>query len=377
MDYVNQPMITYIGNKRKLVSWILDVIRGIPGDGLRVLDGFAGSGVVSRALRSARSASSAPLCSILHSNDLEYYSHLLLRCYLETPSPDQQARIQQHATRMQFEVHGVLDGLLDGVPYEGFVSRLYAPRNTAHPVDGERCFYTHENALLIDGMLHYIFGVEEDIRHWLLGPLLVQASIHVNTAGVFRGFYKKDGIGHFGGSGENALERILTPIQWTLPIWDTTPTEVHCHQSDTTALVKGFADASLDVIYLDPPYNEHPYGSNYFMLNLLARNEEPVEMSRVSGIPKGWNTSPFNGRGKALGAMRELLRECLRVARYVLVSYNNEGLITDAQWTALIEELGCRSEVHEHVYDAYHGSRNRAARAHHVAERIYRLSGAR
>jgi adenine-specific DNA-methyltransferase len=25
----------------------------------------------------------------------------------------------------------------------------------------------------------------------------------------------------------------------------------------------------VDLAYLDPPYNQHPYGSNYFMLNLI------------------------------------------------------------------------------------------------------------
>ena len=43
----------------------------------------------------------------------------------------------------------------------------------------------------------------------------------------------------------------------------------------------------LDLAYIDPPYNQHPYGSNYFMLNLLVRYERPEKISRVSGIPPG------------------------------------------------------------------------------------------
>lgn len=352
--YIHQPMITYIGNKRKLVKWIMDVIGGLPSP-LRILDGFAGSGVVSRALRG--------ICSELHSNDMDYYSYILLRCFLETPSLLKREAIERHAANL---------GELDGV--SGFITQLYAPQNTTQPLDGERCFYTHENAQTIDAMMRYIFSVDEEVRHWLLGPLLIKASIHVNTAGVFRGFYKKDGIGHFGGAGENALERILAPIQWSMPVWSDTPCVVRCYQSDTATLIRGFADASLDLIYLDPPYNEHPYGSNYFMLNLIARGEPPVDPSRVSGIPKEWNKSAFNGRGKALDAMRELIGISLQKARFVLVSYNNEGLVTEAQWAALFAELGCVVQTHEMTYDAYHGSRNRAARAHHVVERMYLLS---
>ena len=35
---------------------------------------------------------------------------------------------------------------------------------------------------------------------------------------------------------------------------------------------------NLDVIYADPPYNQHPYSSNYFMLNLIIINEEPKKV---------------------------------------------------------------------------------------------------
>ena len=38
------------------------------------------------------------------------------------------------------------------------------------------------------------------------------------------------------------------------------------------------------VLILDPPYNQHPYGSNYFMLNLICDYREPVEISAVSAI---------------------------------------------------------------------------------------------
>ena len=89
-DFVLQPMITYIGNKRKLVPWIMEIVEEISlrcDRKINVLDGFAGSGVVSRALM--------PFCSQLHSNDLEYYSYILLRCFLETPSLEQREKINK------------------------------------------------------------------------------------------------------------------------------------------------------------------------------------------------------------------------------------------------------------------------------------------
>ena len=360
-DFVLQPMITYIGNKRKLVPWIVEVIEETIGShSLRIFDGFAGSGVVSRALM--------PFCSELHTNDMEYYSYVLLRCFLETPSLEQMVRIDKC-----FEEMDILCQNMDKNDVTGFISRLYSPKNTDNPAADERVFYTRENALIIDTLLKYISGVDTDLKNYLLGPLLIKASINVNTAGVFRGFYKKDGIGHFGGTGENALERILAPIQPVKPIWSKSACKSFCYNSDINNLILTFENNTFDLIYLDPPYNEHPYGSNYFMLNLIARGQEPTEYSKVSGIPKLWNKSAFNGRGSAYDTMLDLLRNCLKKAKYTLISYNNEGLITDDNWTTIFAELGCSVKKYEKEYDTYHGSRNLADRNKKVVEIMYLL----
>jgi adenine-specific DNA-methyltransferase len=358
-DFVLQPMITYIGNKRKLVPWIMEVIEEAVGSKhLRIFDGFAGSGVVSRALM--------PFCSELHSNDMEYYSYILLRCFLETPNLEQALQINRCFEEM--------DKLCLNPDGDGFISRLYSPKKTDKPVANERVFYTHENAMIIDTLLKYISGVEEDIKCYLMGPLLIKASINVNTAGVFRGFYKKDGVGHFGGAAENALERILAPIELVRPVWSNSSCASKCHNSDINNLITTFKDGELDVIYLDPPYNEHPYGSNYFMLNLIARGQAPTDYSKVSGIPKLWNKSAFNGRGSAYDTMLDLLRNCLKKARYTLVSYNNEGLVTEEDWNTIFLELRCEVKMYQKEYDTYHGSRNLGDRNKKVIEILYMLS---
>ena len=40
----------------------------------------------------------------------------------------------------------------------------------------------------------------------------------------------------------------------------------------------------VDIAYLDPPYNQHPYGSNYFMLNLIASYKKPSQISNSKGV---------------------------------------------------------------------------------------------
>ncbi len=361
-DFVFQPMITYIGNKRKLIPWIMEIIQQLQHNlgtsKLIIFDAFAGSGVVSRAF--------IPFCSELYCNDIEYYSYILLRCFLEKPSDEQKNRINKH-----FEV---MNKISSNPTHSGFVTKLYSPKSTNKPLSNERCFYTHENAMIIDSLLEYIFSVETDIKHYLLGPLIIKSSINVNTAGVFRGFYKKDGIGHFGGSGENALERILAPITLTTPIWSSFNCKTYCFNSDINKLITSFSNNTFDIIYLDPPYNEHPYGSNYFMLNLIAKNESPTEYSKVSGIPKEWNKSLYNGRNTVYQTMFDLIEICLQKTKYIVLSYNNEGLITENDWNTIFITLKCNVVKHEKEYDTYHGSRNLSSRNKKVTEILYVIS---
>lgn len=363
--YVFQPMLTCIGNKRKLVQHIKaivdEVATGLGKEKLRLGDAFAGSTVVSRELMYSASA--------LYSNDLELYSFLMAQCYLVTPTVAQQTRIAAHIEAM--------NTLAEKGPWrEGIVCKLYAPKVTTDIQEGERCFYTRENALILDTLRAYIAEeVEEALQAYCLAPLLVKASIHTNTAGVFKGFYKKNGKGCFGGAGENALERILKPIRVDLPVWHSrgaaAPTVVVCSQKEVADFVTGLP-ADLDLLYLDPPYNQHPYGSNYFLLNVIATNTEPTALSKVSGIPTDWNKSAFNAHKSAVEAMRNLLSEGLKKSKYLLLSYNNEGILTPADWTGLF--AGYRVQKYEIPYACYKGSRNLAAREGKVMEILYLIS---
>ena len=71
-------------------------------------------------------------------------------------------------------------------------------------------------------------------------------------------------------------------------------------QEDANAVARRLK--GLDLVYVDPPYNQHPYGSNYFMLDLLLRYERPERISRVSGIPADWQRSGYNVKVKVAPA---------------------------------------------------------------------------
>jgi adenine-specific DNA-methyltransferase len=357
--YVFQTMLTCIGNKRKLVTnirAIVDDIRtSLQKDRLNIVDGFAGSTVVSREL--------SYVANTLYINDMELYSYLMAECYLVTPDQSMRTRISEHITKM--------NELAEAGPYrEGIISKLYAPKDTKDIKEGERCFYTRENALIIDTLRAYISeSVEQNLVNYCLVPLLTKASIHTNTAGVFKGFYKKGAIGCFGGAAECALSRITKPIRLEMPVWN--GSRAVCSNKDINTLVKELLP-TIDLMYLDPPYNQHPYGSNYFMLNVIAKNVEPLEISKVSGIPVDWQKSNYNTHRTAKESMKQLLETGLEKSKYLLISYNNEGIITREDWTTLFQPYTVKK--YEIVYDTYKGSRNLKDRSDKVMEIMYLVS---
>ena len=93
-EFVNQCMLTCIGNKRRLLKNIVDTIGELKIDKpkLNIFDGFAGSSVVSREL--------SQFADNLYVNDLEPYSYAMAHCYFKRPTDKQIEMIKRHIDKM-------------------------------------------------------------------------------------------------------------------------------------------------------------------------------------------------------------------------------------------------------------------------------------
>jgi adenine-specific DNA-methyltransferase len=371
--YLSQQLITYLGNKRSLLGVINEAVQlvrsELGGRKLVMFDGFSGSGVVSRLFK--QHASHLITC------DLENYAAVISRCYLANRN---EIDLPALAGRVEL-INAAVDEFTGGdcanlpSPDRAFFQRLYAPANDDAIALGERVFYTRENARRLDHYRQCIDGLPEDIRTYLLGPLLSAASVHANTAGVFKGFYKdrETKVGRFGGSGEDALSRIMGRITLAAPVLSNFTCASTVLVGDTNEIVRthsnrGSSLDGVDVAYFDPPYNQHPYGSNYFLLNLLVDYEEPQTVSPVSGIPKDWNRSAYNVRRRALEEL-EALVDTTRT-RYLLISFNNEGFISPEDMRTVLRAKGELREISTR-YNTFRGSRNLAERSSHVTEHLF------
>lgn len=355
--YLDSELLTYIGNKRTLLPFIGQAVARVQqrlgGSKLRFADVFSGSGVVSRFMKAH--------ASHITCNDLEQYAAIINRCYLANQQDLDMPALE--AALAQLETAIAAD------PRPGFIAELYAPADDSAIQPGERVFYTRRNAQYIDSARQHIAALAPRLQPYLLAPLLVRASIHTNTAGVFKGFYKnRQGVGAFGGAGGHAQSRICGDIALNLPVLSRFHCPVEVTQQDALTFARQAAEC--DLAYLDPPYNQHPYGSNYFMLNLIAEYRRPTDISTVSGIPADWSRSPFNQPKHAQNELFSVI-EALP-ARFQLISYNSEGFISKDAFISGLEKLG-KLEMLETRYHTYRGSRNLRQRDPYVSEYLFLL----
>lgn len=356
-DYLTKQLITYIGNKRALLNFIgsgVEIVKKrLNKDRLVSFDVFSGSGAVSRYLKQYSSK--------IITNDLEDYAYVINRCYLSN-------RSQVDFTLLEYLMRELKERLTEEKLQAGSITELYPPKDMNDIQIGERCFYTPRNAMYLDTARSLIESVPEELKHFFIAPLLSEASVHVNTSGVFKGFHKnaQTGKGQFGGNNKNALNRIMGNIELELPVLSRFESEVEIHKGDSNIVVDTVEE--VDFAYLDPPYNQHPYGSNYFMLNLLTNYVRPASVSEVSGIPNNWNRSAYNRKQQTKTTMSELVEKLK--AKYLLVSFNSEGFISQKEMLELLSKVG-RTEVLETKYNTFRGCRNLASRDVHVTEYLY------
>ncbi len=274
-----------------------------------------------------------------------------------------------------------------------YLGRYYAPQDTENADwRRERLFYTAENARYLDRAREaverrYPFDpldfegsgdkrtegyYERVAKTTLVDALLYQAATHTNTSGVFKACHRG-----FGGHGKDALGRILAPMSLHPPVLIDGP-EATASMMDAAVLC---ASHPADLVYLDPPYNQHQYGSNYHLLTTLARWDKPAVSEERgadgflldrSGIRRDWyrTRSLFCGKNQALGAFKNLFDAI--DARFILLSYNNGGIVPVDRMADLLADRGSL-RVEEVPYTAYRGGKQGTHRRERMRELLFIL----
>ncbi len=387
-------IITYLGNKRSQLDFINNAISNVitsdsklnkkNNNKIKVLDIFSGSGVVARSFKNK---GYYVLC-----NDLEEYSSVINKAIIGTNKDELESifsciyeklvsfysihDIEFKKSEQISDYKKVLEILnsvrdLGDKQIKPFFQVHYAPKVTNKAdFDTERLFYTQENARFIDNILDALFEFKlnntpifcEKARNIILADLLHLMSKNINTSGHMKSFHNG-----FGGKSGNALKRIMADMILTeLPLINAKKGESF---TGDAVSVMSENDLNVDVVYCDSPYNSHQYSGNYHLLTTAVNNRDLDIVSGKGGIRTDQKKSEFCYKKvvdlggfrhkKAFHAFKALLGDVSERAKYLLVSYNQEGILTQSE---LIDVLSCNGKhsvsVKTQKHDKFKGGKN-------------------
>lgn len=295
--------MNYIGSKYKLSEFIKQGVYSVVGQNLSdkvFCDLFAGTGIVGRSFKKE--------VKQVISNDLEYYSFVLNKNYIENhESLDFLPYI--------FELNS-----LEGK--KGFIFEEYSENGLAG-----RQYFKANNGKKIDAIRQKIEQwktsneISDNLYYFLLASLLESADKVANTASVYGAFLK-----HIKKSAQKDL--------WIEPaIFIENENEHWVFNENANDLIQKIWG---DILYLDPPYNAREYGANYHLLNTIARYDTFIPKGKT-GL-RDYQKSNFCKKNQVSEAFENLIKNAN--FNYIFLSYNNEGLMPSDEIQKIMKKYG-------------------------------------
>ncbi|MDE1844849.1 MAG: DNA adenine methylase [Thaumarchaeota archaeon] len=302
----------YIGNKQLLTPEISKLLeqKGLLNKNLTFFDAFCGTGSVSDALKGAFN---------IIVNDILSWSTLYTRgrlcagdCKFEKLGFD------------PFEFFNSNDEKT-----EGFIFKNYSPAGS------KRMYFSPENAKRIDYFREKIEEwknknlISEDEYCYLLSCLIESVSTVSNTAGVYGAFLK-----HWD-------PRAKKPIEFVKVNSNETNHHNLTFYNDKTENI--ISEIDCDVLYIDPPYTQNQYGTQYHLLETLILNDNP----KISPITGSRTTAPLRSDWSKKYKAHILFDRILAKtkAKYIVISYINDqsawgGLMSKSFIEASLKRYG-------------------------------------
>lgn len=278
-------MIKYLGSKRRLVGELGNLLTATGAT--TAVDLFTGTTRVAQEF----CRRGAHVTAV----DLASYSEVLAQCYVETDA----------ATIDSAEVTEAL-GRLAGLPdRRGYVTEVFA----------EQARYFHpDNARRIDAIRDGIDAWYPDgpLRPILLTSLLEAADAVDSTVGLQMAYLKE------------WAPRALRPLVLRPPVLvPGTGRALRCDAHEAVATI-----GPVDLAYLDPPYNQHRYFTNYHVWETLVRWDSPAHYGiacKRDDAREPAMKSDFNSRRRIRQALADVVADVQ--ATVVVVSFSNEGFL--------------------------------------------------
>jgi len=302
-------VIKYLGSKRTLVPVLGAMATAV--DASTAVDLFTGTTRVAQEFKRRGMTVTA--------NDIASYSEVLSDCYIATD-----------AAAVDLDEVSELLALLSALPGRpGYFTRTFCE---------ESRFFQPKNGARVDAIRDVL---ESDFRDSPLFPILLTslmlAADRVDSTAGLQMAYLKEWAPRAHRDLELRVPQLLPGAGLTV-------------RGDAREVVAALPPT--DLMYLDPPYNQHRYFTNYHVWETLMRWDRPepygVARKRIDSRDDAMK-SVFNRKRQMPAAFAELLGAAR--AGTVIVSYNDESWITPEQMMRALRDGG-RDEVRLLAFDA-------------------------
>ena len=293
-------MIKYLGSKRRLVPLLGELATTVQAT--TALDLFTGTTRVAQEFKRRGLE--------VHAADIATYAEVLADCYIRT---------DLHQTDTQ-RLERRLRALAALPPRPGYFTEVFCERSR---------YIQPKNGARIDAIREELAAGSSDdpLLPILLTSLMLAADRVDSTTGLQMAYLKQ-----WAPRSHNELE-LRAP--------ELIAGSGHTYLGDAVDLVQDMP--TVDLAYLDPPYNQHRYFTNYHVWESLIRWDKPdhygVACKRVDSRADH-TKSTFNRKKEMPTAFTKILNDVS--ANTVVVSYNNESWMTaDQIESALTESHEC------------------------------------
>ena len=306
--------MNYIGSKLSLLEFLEESINKVIDKNCHTFcDLFAGTGIVGSYFKKKGYRVIA--------NDIQYYSYVLNRHYIGNHKELKFKKLIKEIPDLKnIDIKNrkgfVCNYLSNLKGIKGFIYKNYCFGGTRNKKES-RQYFSDKNGMRCDAVRQKIEKwkkqdlISDDEYYFLIASLIESIDKYANTASVYGAFLKK-----IKKMAQNNF--VLKPV--TLIINNQN------HKVFNEDINKIIEKVSGDILYLDPPYNQRQYATNYHILETIARYDNP-KIHGKTGLREYQNQkSLYCSKTQVKNVFKDLILKAK--ARYIFLSYNNEGLMT-------------------------------------------------